>query len=115
MSNARNIADAGHQLVAWVNYNQKTNTINASFGTISILDVTTGVFKVTILEQPDAYYVISCTLKSGALYTRGITSESGSSVDNAAIADPTTTEFYIKTASGNSRYDCDEVCVMVFR
>jgi len=44
-----------------------------------------------------------------------ITSESGSSSDNAAIADPTTTEFYIKTASGNSLYDCDEVCVMVFR
>ena len=115
MTTAVEVAERGHQLVAWVNYNQKTDTVNASFGTVSVTDVVTGIFKVTITEQPDAYYVISCTLKSGASYTRGITSESGSTMDNAAIANPTTTEFYIKTSSGNTRYDCDEVCVMVFR
>lgn len=67
MSNARDIADAGHQLVAWVNFDggQVTNPnplmtgVRKSFGVSSVLDEGQGAYAVYFEnEMPDDDYCV---------------------------------------------------------
>ena len=67
MSNARDIADAGHQLVAWVNFdgtnafspNPSTSAIRASFNVSSIFSYGTGQYGINFTpDMPDTNYVI---------------------------------------------------------
>lgn len=73
MSNARDIADAGHMLVAWVNFDGTsvsgtgdTASINASFNVDSIDDVAAGKQKVNIsagvLSDTNACVLIEASL-----------------------------------------------------
>ena len=77
MSNARNIADAGHQLVAWIKFDgtasipsSGTNTIGilGSFNVSSIIEPTWGKHTVTINNSPNNtnYCVVtSCSAGGG--------------------------------------------------
>ena len=66
MSNARDISDSGHQLVAWINFNgaQVTNPasttgIRQSFGVSSVLDGGVGEYDVYFENaMPDLNYCV---------------------------------------------------------
>ncbi|OUU46729.1 MAG: hypothetical protein CBC12_10710 [Candidatus Puniceispirillum sp. TMED52] len=97
MSNARDIADAGHQLVAWVNFNGSAsdssltianNGIRSAHNVSSVSNLSTGNYKVnfdTDLSDVDYCFV-------GSAYNATNTN-AYSCVGFAQI--PSTTEFYV--------------------
>jgi hypothetical protein len=109
---------------AWVNFdgtnafspNPSTSAIRASGNVSSITDGGTGVFRINFTTNLDsADYAISQGQQSYASCTRGLFFSSGSAVDDADIADPTVTGFWVKVeAGGSTRYDPTGACISVF-
>lgn len=97
MSNARDIADAGHQLVAWVNFNGSAsdssftianNGIRNAFNVSSVSNVTTGNYKIqfeTDLSNDDYCFVGSAynATNTNVYYAVGF------------VQVPSKTEFYV--------------------
>ena len=86
MSNARDIADAGHQLVAWVAFEGSNATatanldgVHSSYGFDALEDAGFGNFKLHFAtDQPDKFYCITASMGIGGI-NAGFASPSGNS------------------------------------
>ena len=110
MSNARDIADAGHQLVGWANFSFTADTIRASYNITSISSPSDGTATVSLASSAQSdtnYCVVASTDASASVYA-----------NNVRISNFQTGSFDIKintSESSNTFQDSNLVCVAVFR
>ena len=99
---------------AWVSYNGSAQTIRGSFNVSSVTYVASGNYQVNFTTaMPDANYSVvagGAKQDSGNDGQQSFTTGGTSSTQN-----PTTTSFYIKTASGGTSSNPIYVFASVFR
>jgi len=108
---------AGGLCRAWVNFNGTgTVAIRSSFNVASITDGGTGIFRINFAtDLASSDYSIAQGQHSYSSCTRGLFMSSGSTSDDADIADPTVSGFWVKVEAGsNSKYDPSGACISVF-
>lgn len=120
MSNARDIADAGHQLAAWVNFNGTgTVAIRASYNVASINDNGTGDYTVNFENaMPDANYAVlgtSCNDNTNGF--RGMNAVSTNTGSQVAGSCRVWTAYgsQASTGSNGAKNDMTEIYVAIFR
>ena len=120
MSNARDLADQGHQLVAWVSFigGQVTDPasktgVNGSFGVDSILDEGTGAYRVNFaVDMPDINYCVVMGQNATNYTTGGLTHQYFSESHNHYAAG----YFQVKCITSNgTAADTQTVNAAVFR
>ena len=110
MSNAREIADAGHQLVAWVNFDGNTSpySIRSAFNVSSITRTGTGSYEIYFTtNMVDTNY---CVISDQAY-------SSGNLAGRFSTSYPIATNYCkvrVVTDTGGSD-DADYVAIAVFR
>ena len=120
MSNARDIADSGHQLVAWANFNPNAGsdpaTINKSYGITGINWNSAGDYTVNfatgVIESGDTDYAVVATAGSTSSESVGYIRLFGDSGEN----NKSDTSFMIKVVNYNATAytDFNQISFAVF-
>jgi len=130
MSNARNIADAGHQLKAWVYFHGDLDSTSSSlsagenaliykaFNVDSILYTETGTYEInfpTGLLLDDNYLVLHC-LDDGITNNLGVSAQIGKYGDSlSSIKTTGKVRIHYRYQGNNYAYDVTQGYVAIFR